>query len=32
MEFKDMSIEELNERKAAIALELDAPEADLDAL
>ena len=32
MEFKDMSMEELNERKAAIALELDAPEADLDAL
>ena len=32
MEFKEMSIEELNERKAAIALELDAPEADLDAL
>ena len=32
MVFKEMSIEELNERKAAIALELDAPEADLDAL
>ena len=32
MEFKEMSIEELNERKAAIALELDAPAADLDAL
>ena len=32
MEFKEMSIEQLNERKAAIALELDAPEADLDAL
>ena len=32
MELKEMSIEELNERKAAIALELDAPEADLDAL
>lgn len=32
MEFKDMSIEELNERKAAIASEIDAPEADLDAL
>ena len=32
MEFKEMSIEELNERKSAIALELDAPEADLDAL
>lgn len=32
MELKNMSIEELNERKAAIALELDAPEADLDAL
>ena len=32
MEFKEMSMEELNERKAAIALELDAPEADLDAL
>ena len=32
MEFKEMSMDELNERKAAIALELDAPEADLDAL
>ena len=32
MEFKDMTIEELNERKAQIATEIDAPEADLDAL
>ena len=32
MELKDMTIEQLEERKAAIAAELDAPEADLDAL
>jgi len=32
MEFKDMTIEQLMERRAAIAAELDAPEADLDAL
>lgn len=32
MEFKDMTIEELEARKAAIVTELDAPEADLDAL
>lgn len=32
MEIKEMTIEELNERKTAIAAELDAPEADLDAL
>ena len=32
MEFKEMSIEELEARKAAIATEIDAPEADLDAL
>lgn len=32
MEFKDMTIEELESRKAAIATEIDAPEADLDAL
>lgn len=32
MEFKDMTIEELEARKAAISEELDAPEADLDAL
>lgn len=32
MEFKDMTIEELETRKAAIATEIDAPEADLDAL
>ena len=32
MEIKEMTIDELNERKAAIAAELDAPEADLDAL
>lgn len=32
MEFKDMSVEELNERKAAIAIEADAEGADLDAL
>ena len=32
MEIKEMSIEELSERRAAIAAEIDAPEADLDAL
>lgn len=32
MDFSVMTIEELNERRAAIAAELDAPEADLDAL
>lgn len=32
MELKDMTIEELEARKAAIVTELDAPEADLDAL
>ena len=32
MEIKDMTIEQLEERRAAIATELDAPEADLDAL
>ena len=32
MEIKDMTIEELQARKAAIATEADAPEADLDAL
>lgn len=32
MEFKDMTIEQLMERRAAIATEIDAPEADLDAL
>lgn len=32
MEIKEMTIEELSERKAAIAAEVDAPEADLDAL
>lgn len=32
MELKDMTIEQLEERKAAIAAELDHPEADLDAL
>ena len=32
MEFNEMSIEQLEERKAAIATEIDAPEADLDAL
>lgn len=32
MEFKEMTIEQLEERKAAIAAELDAPEADLDVL
>lgn len=32
MELKEMSIDELMERRAAIAEEIDAPEADLDAL
>lgn len=32
MEIKEMTIEQLEERKAAIAAELDSPEADLDAL
>ena len=32
MEFKDMTIEQLEERKAEIAEAVDAPEADLDAL
>ena len=32
MEIKEMSIEQLEERKAAIVAELDTPEADLDAL
>lgn len=32
MEFKDMTIDELEARKAAIAGEIDAPEADLNAL
>lgn len=32
MEIKDMTMEQLEERKAAIAAELDAPDADLDAL
>lgn len=32
MEFKDMTIEQLEERKAALGAELDAPEADLDAI
>lgn len=32
MDFKEMSVEELMERRAAIPGELDAPEADLDAL
>ena len=32
MELKEMSMEQLEERKAAIASEIDAPEADLDAL
>jgi len=32
MEFKDMTIEQLEERKAAILTEIDAPEADLDTL
>ena len=32
MELKDMSVEELEARKAQIALDIEAPEADLDAL
>lgn len=32
MNFSEMTIEQLTERRAAIATELDAPEADLDAL
>lgn len=32
MEIKEMTIEQLEERKTAIAAELDAPDADLDAL
>ena len=32
MDFKEMTIEELTERRTAIAAELDAPDADLDAL
>lgn len=32
MEIKEMSIEELLERRSSISVELDAPEADLDAL
>lgn len=32
MELKEMSVEEMLERKSAIASEIDAPEADLDAL
>lgn len=32
MELKDMTVEELMERRSAIASEIDAPEADLDAL
>lgn len=32
MELKDMSIDELKERRSAIAVEVEAPEADLDAL
>ena len=32
MDIKEMSIEELMERRTAIAAEIDAPEADLDAL
>lgn len=32
MELREMSVEELEARKAAIATEIDAPEADLDAL
>lgn len=32
MDFKNMTIEQLEERRAAIATEIDAPEADLDAL
>ena len=32
MELKDMTVEELMERRSAIATEIDSPEADLDAL
>ena len=32
MDIKEMSVDQLEERRAAIATELDAPEADLDAL
>lgn len=32
MEFKDMTIEQLEERRTAIAAEIEAPDADLDAL
>ena len=32
MNFKDMTVEELLERRSAIGAEIDAPEADLDAL
>ena len=32
MDFKDMTIDELLERRSAIAEEIDSPEADLDAL
>lgn len=32
MDYNEMSVEELMERRAAIATEIDAPEADLDAL
>ena len=32
MEIKDMTVEELMERRSAIATEIDSPEADLDAL
>ena len=32
MDIKEMSVEELMERRSAIAAEIDAPEADLDAL
>ena len=32
MDFTNMTVEELLERRSAIAAEIDAPEADLDAL
>ena len=32
MDIKELSVEELMERRSAIAAEIDAPEADLDAL
>lgn len=32
MDFKEMTVEQLEERKTAIDAELDSPEADLDAL